>query len=165
MTLQLLTLPEVHEAVAKFAKRAPRTVRTIAEMKPGETLFTSPWIRQGDIYVVAIKAVLKGWPVTKNRQLAPGLSLGSRHVVEGNVDVFAPPTPDTRAQQQEVGGRVQTAIVTRRFWGFSILLGPQLVAADRFTITHPRHAHFSLPAGVYQVAYQTDPNTQVRVKD
>jgi hypothetical protein len=36
------------------------------------------------------------------------------------------------------------------------LVGPLVVSKDRFELTHPEHAHFSLPAGTYQVIYQGD---------
>lgn len=162
MTATLSTLPEVHEAVAKFAKRAPRTIRTIeaGAMKPGPDVFHSPWIRQGDVYVVAIKAVTADWAPTKNRQLAPGLSLGSRHVVEGDVEIFAPPTPNTRLEMRTDVDK------EKRSWTISsCLLGPQIVAKEAFKIVHPRHAHFALPAGTYQVVYQTDPVSRQRVID
>ena len=41
-------------------------------------------VRQGDLYLVAIEALPKG-TATRERQLVPGTTQGSRHVVEGNV--------------------------------------------------------------------------------
>lgn len=150
MPATLSTLPEVHEAVRSFSKRAPKEARHIESMAPGPDVFHSPWIRQGDVYLIAIKSLTKDWPETTNRQLAPGLSLGSRHVVEGDVELWATPSVNLVLAQRNEG---------------SILAGPQIRAKERFKIVHPRHAHFSLPAGLYQVAYQMDPATARRVVD
>lgn len=74
--------------------------------------------------------------ITTNTQLVPGQSVGSRHTIasedRASVTIYAPGD------------------------GASPLIGPVIVATDRFVVTHPEHAEHSIPAGVYQVVYQRD---------
>ena len=86
-------------------------------------------IRQGDIYLTRIDSVPNGLTKTANTQLAVGKTQGSRHVVVGVKTIYA---------------------------GTGVLIGPVLVAEKRFTLTHPEHGHFSMPAGTYQTTYQRD---------
>jgi hypothetical protein len=113
------------------AEKARPDTRVIKKIEVGQA------IRQGDIYVtrLADERVRHGGE-TAERQLAPGTTRGSRHCVEGNVEVYLPAAGDGR------------------------LTGPLIVARDRFTVTHPEHAHFSLPPGAYRVTYQRDFNRQ-----
>jgi len=120
------------------ANLAVKETRTIAEMSVGE------WVRQGDVYIEKVDS-LSGWGETTDRQLAPGTTQGSRHMVVGSVTVFA--CPNTA---QVVRGR---------------MAGPQIDAKEPFRVGHPEHADMELPAGTYQVWYQTDPRTQQRVLD
>jgi hypothetical protein len=70
---------------------------------------------------------------TKNRQLAPGNSKGSRHIITSKVEIFSAPTG----------------------WG-DILSGPLVVADEEVVLAHPEHAHFRLPPGTYAVRFQAD---------
>ena len=58
---------------------------TIATMSPGDV------IRQGDIYITCLDGEPNGGMPAGTRQLAPGTSRGSRHVVEGECDVLRVP--------------------------------------------------------------------------
>lgn len=91
------------------------------------------------------KRIQKAWPdfrigkmgkVSTDPQLVPGHSMGSRHVIA---------YPDREVVTIYAPGE-----------GASPLVGPLLVATDRFTIEHPEHAAHEIPAGVYQVLYQRD---------
>lgn len=97
------------------------------------TIEVGQWVRQGDVYLRAIQApALDTYEPIAERQLAPGTTKGSRHIAEGNVTIYrydAPASP---------------------------LLGPVVCAHERFTVTHPEHAHVSLPSGWYQVLFQRD---------
>jgi hypothetical protein len=105
-------------------------------------------VRQGDVYL----RPYRGKPLTyhyargevsieratateeiQDRQLAPGTTQGSRHIVEG-----------------------QSVRLYRHARQDHPLIGPVLVVTDRCTITHPEHAHISLPPGEWQVTYQDD---------
>jgi hypothetical protein len=47
----------------------------------------------------------------------------------------------------------------------SSLVGPLIKSQKDFTIEHPEHAHFQLPAGTYLICYQMNDKTKQRVKD
>ena len=121
---------QAEQAQLKIERAAEKAVARLREIKAMEV---GQAIRQGDIYVTRIDALPKPLGgVTAERQLAPGTSRGSRHCVEGEVTVYLPPA------------------------GADALTGPVIHALGRCTITHPEHAHFSLPPGFYQVTYQRD---------
>lgn len=145
---------EVHEIIEKNAKAASQEKRVIETIKVGQA------IRQGDIYmvrlddkgvteikmndgslVVNVDEIRKKGVKADTRQLAPGESKGSRHIIGEGPTIYK-----------------SNAVVPTRFGGQASvdLIGPVVVAGDRFELTHPEHAHFSLPAGVYQVFYQGD---------
>lgn len=104
-------------------------------------------VRQGDIYLTRIPDGAARGKELQDRQLAPGTSQGSRHVVAGE------------------GVRVFAAAGPRPELARGALLGPIVVAEQTFTVTHPEHAHFELPAGTYQCSFQMDPRTLARVED
>ena len=58
---------------------------TIATMSPGDV------VRQGDIYITCLDGEPPGGVPVGTRQLAPGTTLGARHVVEGDCDVLRVP--------------------------------------------------------------------------
>ena len=87
--------------------------------------------RQGDIYITKLESIRSAGdvsiPDTEIRQLAPGTTQGSRHIVEGDATVYA---------------RSGDA-----------LTGP-VVVSKGCTITHPEHGNVKLPPGVYGITYQ-----------
>ena len=109
---------------AKAADASPRFVRVAT---PGTE------IRQGDVYLYPIAAPgdMNPSQALGTRQLAPGTTAGSRHVIEGDACLYARPA----------GSR---------------LVGPWLEVRTRAVLTHPEHAHISLPPGWYEVAYQRE---------
>lgn len=98
-------------------------------------------IRQGDVYIVRIADAAHG-EITQDRQIAPGTTLGSRHVVEGAATIYA-----------------------RRTTERDPAVGPMIVATETWRLTHPEHAHYVMPAGTYQVRYQVDERTRRAVQD
>lgn len=111
---------------------------------------------QGDVYLLRVK---DNHPRGKRlpdarRQVAPGNEPGSRHVVEckdrdGNlldIELYEPVLEHFPEAKR-------------------MLIGPVVVAKHRFELTHPEHATHSLPAGVYQVGFQLDVETRMRVQD
>lgn len=97
-------------------------------------------VRQGDVAVTLAPKGMQLGAVRGSRQVALGTSIGSRHVAEGDVVVHERP-------------------------GAGMLEGPVVVAKERWTLTHPEHAHKSLPAGTYAIEYQRDLSTERAVQD
>lgn len=142
--MKTLTPIEAHEKIVAAGKINTPETRVVKAIETGE------WVRQGDIMVVRIPTITKGWHTTTERQLAPGTTQGSRHVAVGKVTVFR--SPDARPIERCPDGRIR-------------LLGPQITAPGRLIIEHPEHAHMDLPPGDYQVSFQTDIRTQNAVRD
>jgi len=149
-------LKKPNEAIEAMRKEGPidQDIRVIKEIAVGEC------VRQGDLYVIRVndsgetsfESGNGGENTTidtakfKNEgeyQLAPGNTMGSRHCIE-----------DKKA-----------VTMKRDMTNNSPVVGDLIVAKDRFTITHPEHAHHSLPAGTYLVAYQLDYATKERRMD
>ena len=144
MASQTITPTQAHERIVAAAAKPLTEVRRVPSLAIGEH------IRQCDVYLQRIKSCHPKWLETKERQLAPGNSAGSRHVITGpSVQVYAPPAGQT---------------VDRR-GNHPRLLGPQINAPEGCTLTHPEHAHFELPPGSYQVSYQLDWAQQQAVRD
>jgi len=110
----------------------------------GERMVRTPVpIRQGDLYLDPCE-----WPgeggLTRSSetQLAPGTTKGSRHVADGEVEVWA----------RDRSGP---------------LVGPLVRAFKRWVLRHPEHADVSMPSGCYQVGYQQDLEQEeiARVRD
>jgi hypothetical protein len=146
------TIDQVIQDVSEAAK-SRQEKRIIKSIKTGQM------IRQGDIYLIAIdrtKATKVFGTVEVNpknftsevksnathHQLVPGSTMGSRHMVtRDEVTLFVNPTNE------------------------SSLVGPVIHADKPFSLEHPEHAHFELPAGDYLVCYQLNDKTKQRVRD
>ncbi len=122
---------QAHETIASYAKTASQAVRRLGRaMKPGE------YARQGDLYLIAIKARPKGSKAiasTGEVQLAQGATMGSRHMLQ-----------------------MREGIAFYRVASPGPLDGGTIVAKSRAYISHPEHAHMDLPPGTYAVRYQQD---------
>jgi hypothetical protein len=118
----------------------------IPAMEPGDTL------RQGDIYIVAIDVSIDGKP-HGSRQLAPGTTQGSRHIVEGDCDVI-----DINVDE---GINILARLIpaTR---GVAHFFGPAIIARSQVTITHPEHGDRSISAGNYLTIIQRTWADEVR---
>lgn len=103
-------------------------------------------VRQGDIYIFRVEPSHPHGAPSKSRQLAKGSTQGSRHVAEGQVKVYE----GTKAPRWASEGT---------------FTGPFIESGERFTISHPEHAHVELPPGCYQVTHQMDARTLERVQD
>lgn len=141
----------VHQDIAAAATTPDRDIRYLREIKPGQHC------RQGDVYLLCVASRPSCYAKpTANRQLAPGQSKGSRHIVDGAVAIFTADERQAREAIRSLPGSVSSRLT---------LPGPCVEATERFTLTHPEHAHHSLPAGVYVVLYQLDPRSMRRVED
>lgn len=143
--MQTLNISETLNDIKTYAANPLGETRVIDSIAVGQH------VRQGDVYLELIDSFdKKEYVVTQDRQLAKGNTKGSRHTVDESVTVYAPKSNNTNAQSTNGGWRV---------------MGPVVVSKDRFTLSHPQHACFSLPGGTYQVSYQVDPNTLQAVLD
>lgn len=134
------TATAIWQTIETAAQTATRETRHIEE-----TMAIGQVVRQGDLYIHRVAADHpRGMPRTE-RQLAPGTSRGSRHLVEGAVELYEGITVPR--------GLTHT------------LIGPRLVATARWLGTHPEHAAISMPPGDYQITYQLDAASQRRVVD
>lgn len=130
---------EAIREVQDSAKVMPQ-IRVVSEMKIGQVA------RQGDIYVERVKAASKGREIA-SRQLAPGETKGSRHIVadSSEVRIYESAAPLGRRRDYQ--------------------RGPAIEARGDLCIQHPEHAWIRLPAGDYQVWYQNDWVREQRVRD
>jgi len=129
------------------ASVAKQEMRKPGPMKIGQR------IHQGDVYLCLVADDHKRGPLLGTKQIAVGTTVGSRHVVEGDVQVFA---------GVELPKDMKIASDVER----SAYLGPVVVVgSEGTTLTHPEHAHHELCEGVYQVTYQIDMATRMRVQD
>lgn len=109
-------------------------------------------IHQGDVY---LHVVPNDWPRGKqrgSRQVAIGTSVGSRHVVEGDVTVWE-------------GVKLPGWVKPPEFVNAEELLGPVVVCDGPLYLTHPEHPHHKSDGKTFQVTYQADFTTQRRVAD
>lgn len=134
MTTKKKNVAEVVAAITRQAEQHTADLRVYTEVAVGDI------IRQGDIYIQRVGDKSPRGREAKTKQLAPGHTKGSRHVVEG-AEVFE--TPNTR----------------------DMLAGPIVVATQAWRLTHPEHPDYELPAGTYRTGYQLDPRTRQRVAD
>lgn len=108
--------------------------------------------QQGDVY---LHRVVDDWPRGKmlgTRQIAVGDGIGSRHVVEGDVEVYE-------------GVRLPDGLTVPDEATEEDMRGPVVVVESACMLTHPKHAHFALDRGVYQVTYPFDFTTMRREQD
>jgi len=131
------TAIEVHKKIE--AKAAVKKKVTVGKMDHNQ------WARQGDIYIRKIDSIT-GKVELKSRQLAQGNTKGSRHII---VD-----SPHVKLFEGYSGKSIN-----------DFMKGPQIEAKSAFTITHPEHAHLTIPEGNYQITYQMDYARQARVRD
>jgi len=91
-------------------------------------------IRQGDVQVERVEDSFAHGDIMSDsrQQLAPGDSVGSRHIVEGDVTVFAPKSTDP-------------------------IDGPVFkVGSNGAELTHPEHRNFMFKEGTYRCTFQQD---------
>jgi hypothetical protein len=130
-----------HAEIERLAKENAKTeVRHVKEMAVGKV------VRQGDIYIHRVDDDHAHGKALKDRQLALGNTMGSCHIAEKPSQVFE--------------GTTLPKWCDRRTF-----MGPLVKSKKRFTVSHPEHAHVSLPPGCYQISHQMDARTMSRVQD
>ena len=132
----------------------------VGTVSPGDV------IRQGDLYVVCVTGRMptqaKLTP-TNERQLAPGTSQGSRHVLHGECNVATCATP---ADAEAVIATIAKVLHPRPVELFPPLIGPIFTTEGQVELTHPEHGNRVLPAGetfvtVYQRAFADEVRRQL----
>jgi hypothetical protein len=81
-------------------------------------------VRQGDLYLLALDPSYEGETPVENRQLAPGTTKGSRHVLTGDATMWAENPTDYPSE----------------------LKGPTFRCNSECPVKHPEHATKILPA-------------------
>lgn len=138
---KLQDVEDVHLEIERQAQE-----KVVHEVRMIEAIDVGQAVRQGDIYAHKVAPSHPHGLEQKTRQLAMGDTAGSRHVAELPATVYE-------------GTSLPSTCLNDTF------LGPCIVSPGRFTIVHPEHAHFSLPAGTYQVTHQLDGRTKQRAID
>lgn len=141
---------EAYTRIKENAKRMPK-VRDCSGLKEGEVC------RQGDVYLIVMpKGTVKKLHAVKSRQLVPGVTNGSRHIVAEDPKVkIWKSDPDLKWLENQVGFPV-----------LPVQIGPCVESKDGFTLTHPSHPFCAkFPPGDVQVVYQVDAVTRQRAKD
>jgi len=117
-------------------------------------------IRQGDLYFVCLEETPEG-KVTKQRQLVPGNTQGSRHVLEGNVEIR---TVSSYTMSDRLFKRAQALGYKGEQTLPSELTGPAFrVTEGQGTAGHPEHGDKIYPEGSdWQCVYQQSWGDQVR---
>lgn len=143
----MLTALEVFEKIEERSKSSIKKELIRDKMEIGQ------YVRQGDIYITRIPKITSNIEV-ESRQLAPGFTKGSRHIV---ID-----SPKIKLFKGYFGPSHFKGLNFPEF-----AKGPQIKADVDLVITHPEHAHIKLLIGpaCYQVTYQIDYERQQRVLD
>ena len=130
------------KTIAEVSKKVIETAPVKPEIRDIKKIEVGQWAHQGDIAILKIEKMPTG-KETKDRQLAPGATKGSRHCLADFVGVVVVPSEADE------------------------LTGPAIEAEKSFLVTHPEHAHYRLPAGLYQVIYQRNLEKEeiARVRD
>lgn len=142
--MKTITTENAIKKIQEAAKHLPE-VRVITNMKIGEV------VRQGDIYIERVSTISAKGKSVKSRQLAPGTTKGSRHIVDESPSVTlweSKPSLDNKASFQ---------------------VGPAIEARGDFSITHPEHAWIKFVVGkvsqCFQVWFQADFARKERAQD
>lgn len=139
MQEQQLSALEAHTKVQEAAStKADAKVRVVSAIEVDQA------VRQGDIYITRIASIPSGVRSIEDRQLAPGTSQGSRHIIVGDGLALSARLNDSNPLQ-----------------------GPYIKAEKSFTVEHPEHGHINMPAGDYSCTYQRDFSAEelARVRD
>jgi hypothetical protein len=150
------SVKEIFNQIKEYAKNPLEHTRFISE----DWFTTNNWNRQGDLYAIKIDNFDRTkYKLSDKRQLVDGITVGSRHTIFDTVSHWVP-IAEQRAER----------VVVRRdengknVYGYMVK-GPIIESDTRFTISHPEHCDFSLPAGIYQITLQCDTREMRAVLD
>ena len=113
-------------------------------------------IRQGDLYVVAILELPEKRTPTTQRQLAPGTSQGSRHVLVGACEIY-------EADKGQAISMILQALAPAKIELHEALIGPVFRTLGEVALDHPEHGNRVLPSGeCFAVVFQRQFGEEVR---
>jgi hypothetical protein len=118
--------------VEKVQKQAKKIAKRETQRFP-EAAAAGDAVRQGDVYITLLADAPAGYVRRKkwDRQLAPGETQGSRHIIDSTAGVVCYLNPHATEFD-----------------------GPVLQIKQEREITHPEHGNWILPPGVYGISYQ-----------
>jgi hypothetical protein len=146
-TLKKMSIPELMGVITENAKAIPK-MRDCSALKVGEVC------RQGDVYIQFMGEGMDLLHEIQNRQLVPGTTNGSRHIVQED--------PHTRIYKTNPSMKYRLPNAP----GVGLAAGPGVVSDNGWTLLHPTHpACFNFPKGGCQIWYQIDAKTNQRAKD
>lgn len=136
------TIKVIKELTEKAIKLNRKETRNVTNIPIGKI------IRQGDVYIHRVKDDHVVGETVDIRQIADGTSIGSRHILIGDVKVYQ-------------GTKLPSYVNNSWPIGYAFDVGN-----EGATITHPEHAHINIcVSGRYQVTHQMDMQTMQRVSD
>ncbi len=131
---------------------AMKTVQDVAEaIRNDETALVGTTslgdvIRQGDVYLVCIKKLPAKKKPIQERQLAPGTTQGSRHVLKGEVRIYDCDKAELSALIKQANPKADVHVE---------LIGPAFETVGEVEVDHPEHGNRVLPPGeVFVTVYQ-----------
>jgi hypothetical protein len=134
-----VTTKTAYEAV-RAHEAIRRDAHEFVDLQPGDAY------PQGDVNICRIDKAPKKAAAYAGRQLAPGDTQGSRHIAEGDVELYTPDADAAIKTLHRLFPKTKSHEVQ--------FLGPIVKARGEWTAAHPEHGWRSFPAGVYQVVYQ-----------
>lgn len=137
-------LAEQHELAEQIRSDAPREV----------SLGKQDVIRQGDIYIARIPNLPAKMTARKNRQLADGNTQGSRHVLNGDAELYDPDIDGMK----EVLAKAYPQLDVQDYQ-----IGPAFETHGPVTVDHPEHGNRTLTEpGCYAVVFQRSLTADMR---
>ncbi len=134
-----LMASKVYDLVKHSAEQIRNNeIATIECPSPGDV------IRQGDLYIVVLDVKLAGKPFG-SRQLAPGNTQGSRHILEGDCEIL---TVDAKEATAVLNRLIPATKKHQQF------IGPLILAHGDVTFTHPEHGWRIFHPGIFLTTYQ-----------
>lgn len=136
------TVEIINELTEKAIKLNRKETRNVKNIPIGKV------IRQGDIYIHRVTDNHPIGDMLSIRQIADGTSIGSRHILIGDVKVYQ---------------GIQLPSYVNKLWPLGYTFD---VGKEGATVTHPEHAHIDICVeGRYVVTHQMDIQTMRRVSD
>lgn len=123
-------------SVFEEVKKVADSIKDDSVRRFPEAASVGDTFRQGDIYITLISSLPTDVEFSNNRQLAEGDTQGSRHIIDGDCNIYRKKSP-------------------------TMLEGPYLQVKEAI-ITHPEHGHVSLPIGCYSITYQKNLDAEER---
>lgn len=155
---QTMTPPKTAvEAVERILKHeASAEIREVLDLEVGQVL------HQGDVYLHRVPDDWARGNLLGTRQIAVGATIGARHIVVGDFEVYEGVELPDHVTFSRLPERLREA-AKRAVLGPVVVLKSALKEGEG--LTHPEHAHHRWQPCVVQVQYQLDGRTLQAVLD